>query len=139
MSDQSAKVRSTVKRVKPQPSIGFLELYAVVLSVYIWADGLSNKRVQLWTDNMSVVQVINSMTCKDKRMMTLVRILVRFCMAHNLKITMRHVPGVENIKADLLSRLQVERFQQMFGTTMDATPTDTTCKIWPYTAELWDN
>ena len=126
-------------KLKPSPSIGFLELYAVLMSLFLWGKEIANRRVQLWSDNMSVVQVVNSMTSKDKRMMTLIRILVQFTIKLNTKITMRHVPGVENIKADLLSRLQVDRFKLMFGNAMDPFPSMEVSKIWPYTPALWMN
>ena len=113
------------------PSIGYLELAAVVVSVWTWAPLIRDSRVQLWCDNQSVVQVVNKLTSKDKDMMDLVRCLVDKLLEFNIKVTMKHVPGVENVKADMLSRLQVEKFLERFGEDVDPTPVIPDSRIWP--------
>lgn len=45
-----------------------------------------------------------------------------FSLSHNIHFQAQHIPGVANIAADLLSRLQVPEFLVRFP-TMDKTPT----------------
>ena len=113
------------------PSIAYLELAAVVVSVWTWGELIKNSRVQLWCDNMSVVQVVNTLTSKDRDVMDLLRMLVRKLLELNIKVSMRHVPGVENIKADMLSRLQEQKFRERFGQEMDVNQDRPNSRIWP--------
>ena len=54
------------------PSIEFLELYAVTAAVLTWIHRFKNKRVYLFCDNMSVVHMINNSTSSCVKCMTLI-------------------------------------------------------------------
>ena len=90
--------------------ISVLELYPIVLGVHLWATQLKNKQVLFYSDNESIVHVINKQTSKHKGLLALVRQLVLICLSQNIYFRARHVPGRHNVLADSLSRLQVERF-----------------------------
>ena len=45
------------------------------------------------------------------------------CMRFNVVLRAAHIPGVNNVMADLLSRLQVKEFQRLAGTEVDRLPT----------------
>ena len=45
---------------KYDPSIGYLELYAVTVAVVLWIERFKNRRVAIFCDNMSVVNMINN-------------------------------------------------------------------------------
>ena len=47
-------------------NIAILEFYPIVLSLYLWGEAMSNQCILFFTDNESLVQVINRQTCKDK-------------------------------------------------------------------------
>ena len=49
-----------------EPSIEFLELYAVVIGIFLWIHKFKNKRIFLFCDNMSVVYMINKCTSFSK-------------------------------------------------------------------------
>ena len=80
------------------------ELYPIVLSTYLWADQLENKNVMFYTDNMSVVHIINTQTSRDKNIMILVRKLVLKLLQLNTTYKAEHISGKKNIIADALSR-----------------------------------
>ena len=61
------------------------------------------------TDNMSVMHIINTQTCKDPVLMNLVRELVIATMSYNIHFYAKHIPGKSNTVADLLSRFQEEK------------------------------
>ena len=94
-----------------QQDISVLELYPIVLGVHLWAGRLKNKRVLFYSDNESVIHVINKQTSKHKGLLALlvclVRQLVLICLSQNIYFKARHVPGRHNVLADSLSRLQV--------------------------------
>ena len=90
-----------------------LEMFPIVISVSIWASDLANKCILFHTDNQGLVEVINKKTTKDRQLLVLLRELVLQCLKHNILFRAVHVPGVHNVKADALSRLQVTRFKSL--------------------------
>ena len=94
-------------------NITVLELYPITVAVHLYGLLMSNHCVTFVSDNEAVVAVINSMTCKHKQVMALVRPLVLACLKYNIFFKARHIPGVENTLADALSRLQVQKFRHL--------------------------
>ena len=90
-----------------------LEMFPIVISVSIWDSDLANKCILFHTDNQGLVEVINKKTTKDRHLLVLLRELVLQCLKHNILFRAVHVPGVHNVKADALSRLQVTRFKSL--------------------------
>jgi hypothetical protein len=88
-----------------------LELFPIVLAVMVWGPQLFRKCILFHTDNQALVQIINKQTSKDKATMHLVRNLVSLCLKHNLHFKAVHIPGYQNILADSLSRLQIQKFR----------------------------
>ena len=96
-----------------QRDIMLKELYPIVLAFEVWGDFLQNKRILIRTDNESLVSVLNKQTSIAPFVMILVRRLVLHCLKLNIVLTARHIPGKENNLADLLSRLQVQKFKKL--------------------------
>ena len=94
-------------------SIDFLELFAVVVVVWIWSPQFANKHVVVHSDNQPTVAVVNSKMSKSKSMLVLLRFLTLHCMLNNITITTSFVPGSANQVADALSCLQFSRFHQL--------------------------
>ena len=93
----------------------------------MWADKLTNQQVIFFSDNESVVHVINKQTTKDKALLALLRQLVLACLRYNILFKARHIAGSKNVLADSLSRLrlsrlQVEKFKRI-SQGMDLAPT----------------
>ena len=105
-------------------NIAILEFYPIVLSLYLWGEAMSNQCILFFTDNESLVHVINKQTCKDKHLMASVRKLVSICLHHNILFKAKHIPGIHNNQADALSRLQVQTFRHLAPAHMDPLPTD---------------
>ena len=91
----------------------FLELFPIVVAVYIWHEHFSNKKVLFWCDNLSVVRIINRQTSRSERVMRLVRMLVLTCLKFNITFSAKHIAGTNNDVADALSRFQEERFRSL--------------------------
>ena len=94
-------------------NITLLELYPIYLSLEIWGDQLRNKCIQLNTDNMAVVHILNNFTSKDNMIMILVRRLVLTCINKNILIRARHICGQLNVIPDLISRQQVPKAKRL--------------------------
>lgn len=93
--------------------ITFLELFPVVVSIYIWGSFLKNKKIIFNIDNQSVVVIINKKSSKSVRVMSLVRILVLTTLENNIMIKAEHIPGKFNKIADSLSRCDFQRFRSL--------------------------
>ena len=75
---------------------------------------MGNQCVPLFKDNVALVDII--------MIMILVRDLVLTSLRHNILFRAYHVPGVDNTRADLISRLQIVDFRKAFP---DADPEPT--------------
>lgn len=94
-----------------QCHISVRELFPIVLAVETWGSTFQNQCLCFHCDNISVVEVINKQTAKDAQLMILIRRLVLACLHYNILFKARHVPGVQNSVADMLSRFQVTEFK----------------------------
>ena len=95
-------------------NIALLELYPIVLAIKLWGGQLSNKCLQINSDNMAVVHIINNSTSKDPTIMSLLRLLILDCMYFNIMIRSSHLLGRINVLCDLLSRDQVTKARQQY-------------------------
>ena len=64
--------------------------------------------------------------------MVFVRRLVLACLNFNILFRARHVPGVKNVLADSLSRLQVSKFRQLAPVGVQASPTAIPIPLLPH-------
>ncbi|XP_053575778.1 uncharacterized protein LOC128665045 [Bombina bombina] len=97
-------------------NLTLLELFPVVLAVELWGGKLSNRTVVFWTDNISVVFAINNLSATSAKVITLLRHLVLRCLDLNIQFQARHVPGVNNVVADALSRFEWVTFRKLAPT-----------------------
>ena len=105
-------------------NIAILEFYPIVLSVCLWGHKIQNHCILFFTDNESLVHVINKQSCQDKSLMFFVRKLVLACLKYNILFKAKHIPGIHNKLADCLSRFQVQTFKQLAPAHMNRFPTD---------------
>ena len=72
-------------------SIAVLEFYPIVLSLCLWGHRMRNQCVLFFTDNESLVSVINKQTSKDSDLMTFVRTMVLVCLQNNILFKEKHI------------------------------------------------
>ena len=116
------------------PSIEYLELFALTATVMNWISRFRNKRIILFCDNISVVYMVNNTSSKCKNCMVLIRLLVLTSLIENIRIYAKYVSTKDNKRADLLSRLKVKQFKEQFR--HDTTPTPILEQLWPI-SKLW--
>ena len=85
-------------------TIVHLEILNIVVAAKIWANHWANKKIQIFCDNMAVVEVLTTGKTRDKTLATCARNLWLIAALHNINFIFSHIPGVENSVADLLSR-----------------------------------
>ena len=87
--------------------ISVLELYPIFVLISIFAPLLRNSNILFHSDNSAVVTMINKQTSKNKPAMAILRKLVLTLMQFNVSMHSEHIPGINNVLADRISRLQV--------------------------------
>ena len=85
-------------------SIVQLEILNILVACKVWAAHWSNKRIKIWCDNLAVVEVLNSGRSRDDTLATCARNIWLLSAMYNFDILLYHIPGRDNITADLLSR-----------------------------------
>ena len=85
----------------------FLALYPIVLSTHLCGTLLSNRTIEFHTDNITLVSIINTTFSKKPHIMALVHSLVLSTTKFNFMFYAIHIPGVQNVHADILSRQQI--------------------------------
>ena len=95
------------------PSIEYLELYALTAGVILWIHRFKNQRVMVFCDNISVVQMINKSTSSCRNCLVLIRLITLECMIRNMCIYAKYVNSADNGRADVLSRGQLDRFHRL--------------------------
>ena len=121
---------------KVDPSIAYLELYAVTIALTLWMHKYQNKGILIYCDNEGAVKIINSATSKCKNCMVLVRRMTLLSMKLNIWVFAQHIRGVDNEKSDLLSRGKINVFKDKYGHLFNSEETPLTVDLWPV-SKIW--
>ena len=114
-----------------ETTIAWKELYAITMAVNTWGNWWQRRKILIYCDNQTVVNVWEKGTCKSPEIMALVR-MIYFCAAHNnFNVCVQHIPGVRNDIADALSCFQHHRFRRM---APKANPHPDVIPAWPQQA-----
>ena len=117
-------------REKTNPSIEYLQLFAVTVGVINWLKLFRNCRIILFCDNQVVVEILNHTTSKCKNCMVLIRMIVLESLVCNTRVFAKCVKSKENGKSDALSRLQFKKFKYLAAGTMNAVPSAIPSCLW---------
>lgn len=79
-------------------------LFSIVLALDIWGPLLAKHRILFLT----VAEIINKTSSKDKIIMKLVRRLVLAALKHTIHFKAKNIPGKTNVICDLLSRFSFQ-------------------------------
>ena len=71
--------------IDKQPSIEYLELFAVAVGFLNWINRFKNSRIILFCDNTSVVSMINKNTSNCPKCLTLIWLIVLESMIQNVR------------------------------------------------------
>ena len=119
------------------PSIQYLELYALAAAVLTWIHRFQNKHIIIFCDNEAMVNMVNNSSSSCKNCMVLIRHIVLRCLVYNVWLFVRHVESKSNAISESLSRFQNDRFAALTADMrMEPIATDVpkklvdTCRIW---------
>ena len=90
--------------------ISFLELVAVLMACAVWGPMWRGRTVLCWCDNQAAVCAIAARSCRDAKMMHLLRCLFFLEACCQFELVASHVPGIHNGLADDLSRNRLSSF-----------------------------
>ena len=98
------------------------ELYPIILSnCMIWAPLWANRRICFYCDNQAVIAILSTKSSKIPCVMNFVWLITFQTLSFNFTFTARyrHIPQVNNVIADSLSRFQMSMFRLL---APDASP-----------------
>ncbi|KAJ3831556.1 hypothetical protein F5878DRAFT_549402, partial [Lentinula raphanica] len=95
--------------------IFFRELLAILLGLHHIASKPSPpKRALLFSDSLDPVQVLSSLAVKESSHNSILLAIAGIILKTGIDIRVRHIPGKDNIKTDLLSGLLLDEFKLQF-------------------------
>ena len=86
------------------------ELVPIVMSCAVWGPYLARCTTMFQCDNLSLVAAITKGSSKDQTVMHLLRSLWFFAATFDIHIVAEHIAGVNNSRADMLSRNNLTQF-----------------------------
>ena len=93
--------------------INYLELKAAFLCLQAFCSDDRNQHIQLFADNRVALKYISKMGGRKKQLNALARNIWLWCEERNLWLSVFHIPGIRNIRADQLSRAGKKLNQDM--------------------------
>lgn len=104
-------------------SMPFKELYALVTAAATWGHQWNRRRVTFRTDCEPVVTCLNKGSARSRMMMQLIRHLHFIAAKHHFTYRAVHIPGVDNVIADEISRVtSVSQLSQVCRSNIDPFP-----------------
>lgn len=88
--------------------INYLELMAVFFTLKSLARIYTNTHVRIAIDNTTAVAYVDHMGGRHENLNDLTREIWSWCCTCNIWLSAVHLPGTENVEADLLSRTSHE-------------------------------
>lgn len=89
-----------------QQSSNYRELLAVLMGLQSFKDDLRNRSIQVLSDNVTTVAMINGMGGSVASLDTIARSIHIVAMEENIKLQAKYLSGTKNWRADLLSRIE---------------------------------
>ena len=86
-------------------TIVHLEMLNVVIALRTWAKYWQHTKVIIFCDNLAVVHVVETNRTRDEFLALCLRNIWLLAALHDVEIVFKHIPGENNIKADVLSRI----------------------------------
>ena len=103
---------------KFNPSINFLELYALLAGVVTWVPHLTKHTVLFCSDNTPTLHALIKKSSDSHQMMILLRFLTLICMLNSITITAKHISGKSNLICDYLSQFKLQEYHQVMPADM---------------------
>jgi ribonuclease HI len=99
-----AEMQGFFTRQQQQSHIAWLELTAIVRALQTWAPKLRGRKVLVRCDNTQAVAAVNHGSTRVREGRSLCRQLAELAISAGFELRAEHIAGVENVRADRLSR-----------------------------------
>ena len=119
-----------------QPSIEYLELFALYTGIFTWEYELKNMHMKVLCDDQSVVWMINNLSSSCRHCMYFLCLLVLNGLQFNQRVVAQHIMGTDNKMSDALSRNQLDCFRHVAPPGMKQYPDKISETLWPL-SKLW--
>ena len=119
-----------------QPSIAYLELYALCVGIFTWQEELKNIKMIAYCDNIAVRDIVNQLSGKDMNSMYLIRLLTLNNLIHNRMLKVIYLNMKKNNLANALSRREIDRFFSLARPKMSRRLSQLPKEIWP-PSKIW--
>ena len=84
-------------------------MYNICVAVKVWGPQWAPTTVRIACNNQAVVNVLNSGRTKCPHLASIARNIFMEVAAHDIQLTVVHIPGKDNQVADLLSRWHLDK------------------------------
>ena len=91
----------------------YLEIIPIALAMCLWFDRFQLKNVLFYSDNLAVVNILNSKSCKSERVMCILKLIVYCSLIGNFQLKAKHIYSKNNMIVDALSRANFQKFRQL--------------------------
>ena len=118
------------------PSIEYLELFALTAGILTWGYRLTRCRVIIFCDNQAVIHMVNNISSSCKNCMVLIRKLVLNGLFYDRRLFVKFVKTKENGQADALSQLQFNHFFKLSLASRFVTESAVPIELWPM-SKIW--
>lgn len=122
-------VSKTWPKEHKQKSIQWKEIFPVYVCCYLWGKEFQGKRLLFHCDNLAVVNIWSAQSCKSPEIMAVLRKLFYIAAQHEFTVHIKHIPGVNNVLADCLSRSQISKFFTL-APLASSHPTEVPDELW---------
>jgi len=89
----------------------YVEFRAIAIALATWGHLCAGRRLTIRSDSNVAVQTFSDMSARHPALVQLIRTILFSAATHNFSVRLRHIEGKANVYADLLSRGQVQVFQ----------------------------
>ena len=103
-TDRGLKAQGVWSVQEQGEHINFLDLKACQLGLLSLCKRMSDKHIQLLTDNTTACSYLAKFGGRKPELNKLAREIWEWCITRNIHLSVAHIPGVSNKEADCLSR-----------------------------------
>ena len=127
-----------------EPSIEFLELYALTVAVTAWFVMLGGGNFCIYCDNQAVMHMVNNLALSCMQCMKLLRVIALQGIQFNRRLKVKFIKSCDNVLADALSRHDFKRFWSNAPQTMKPHTSDIpdfltlVSKVWDSSFDCWN-
>ena len=99
--------------------IAYIELIAALVGISVFSKNQPNKVINIFSDNTDVVAWLRKGRCSAGLGFKLLAAIEYFKQEHTLKLSVKHIPGIQNNSADELSRGSIPSWLKLKGRRLD--------------------